>query len=89
MLMGHYSIALSRLLVIGVGVGGCSVLLYVHRNCRRIRDGSPGWPPRLSLSSVGGGGGGARDYVLVHCNVIPSIIGNGWGLGGECRCTLL
>ena len=73
MLMGHYSIALSRLLVIGVGVGGCSVLLYVHRNCRRIRDGSPGG---------GGGGGGARDYVLVHCNVIPSIIGNGWGLGG-------
>ena len=28
-----------------------SVLLYVHRNRRLIRDGSPGWPPRLSHSS--------------------------------------
>ena len=28
------------------------VLFYVHRNCRLIvRDGSPGWPPRLSHSS--------------------------------------
>ena len=27
------------------------VLLYVHRNHRLIRDGSPGWPPRLSHSS--------------------------------------
>ena len=27
------------------------VLLYVHRNRRFIRDGSPGCPPRLSLSS--------------------------------------
>ena len=29
------------------------VLFYVHRNCRliTIRDGSPGWPPRLSHSS--------------------------------------
>ena len=27
------------------------VLLYVHRNCRLIRDGSPGRPPRLSHSS--------------------------------------
>ena len=27
------------------------VLLYVHRNHRFIRDGSPGRPPRLSLSS--------------------------------------
>ena len=27
------------------------VLLYVHRNCRFIRDGSPGRPPRLSHSS--------------------------------------
>ena len=35
---------------------GCSffeieVLLYVHRNRRLIRDGSPGRPPRLSHSS--------------------------------------
>ena len=29
----------------------CWVLLYVHRNRRLIRDGSPGWPPRLSHSS--------------------------------------
>ena len=28
------------------------VLLYVHRNRRFIRDGSPGRPPRLSHSSV-------------------------------------
>ena len=27
------------------------VLLYVQRNCRLIRDGSPGRPPRLSHSS--------------------------------------
>ena len=27
------------------------VLLYVHRNRRLIRDGSPGRPPRLSHSS--------------------------------------
>ena len=27
------------------------VLLYVHRNLRLIRDGSPGRPPRLSHSS--------------------------------------
>ena len=27
------------------------VLLYVHRNRRFIRDGSPGRPPRLSHSS--------------------------------------
>ena len=27
------------------------VLLYVHRNRRLIRDGSPGRPPRLSYSS--------------------------------------
>ena len=27
------------------------VLLYVHRNRRFIRDGSPGQPPRLSHSS--------------------------------------
>ena len=27
------------------------VLLYVHRNRRLIRDGSPGWPPRLSHSA--------------------------------------
>ena len=27
------------------------VLLYVHRNCRIIRDGSPGRPPRLSHCS--------------------------------------
>ena len=27
------------------------VLFYVHRNCRLIRDGSPGRPPRLSFSS--------------------------------------
>ena len=27
------------------------VLLYVHRNCRFIRDRSPGRPPRLSFSS--------------------------------------
>ena len=27
------------------------VLLYVHRNRRLIRDGSPGRPPRLSRSS--------------------------------------
>ena len=27
------------------------VLLYVHRNRRLIRDGSPGWPPPLSHSS--------------------------------------
>ena len=27
------------------------VLLYVHRNCRIIKDGSPGRPPRLSHSS--------------------------------------
>ena len=27
------------------------VLLYVHRNSRLIRDGSPGWPPRLSHGS--------------------------------------
>ena len=27
------------------------VLLYVHRNRRLIRDGNPGRPPRLSLSS--------------------------------------
>ena len=27
------------------------VLLFVHRNCRLIRDGSPGRPPRLSHSS--------------------------------------
>ena len=27
------------------------VLLYVHRNCRCIKDGSPGRPPRLSHSS--------------------------------------
>ena len=24
------------------------VLLYIHRNCRLIMDGSPGWPPGLS-----------------------------------------
>ena len=29
------------------------VLLYVHRNRRLIRDGSPGQPPRLSHSSWG------------------------------------
>ena len=28
-----------------------AVLLYVHRNRRLIRDGSPGRPPRLSHSS--------------------------------------
>ena len=27
------------------------VLLYIHRNCRLIRDGSPGQPPQLSHSS--------------------------------------
>ena len=27
------------------------VLLYVHRNRRFVRDGSPGRPPRLSHSS--------------------------------------
>ena len=27
------------------------VLLYVHKNCRFIRDGSPGCPPQLSHSS--------------------------------------
>ena len=27
------------------------VLLYIHRTRRFIRDGSPGWPPRLSHSS--------------------------------------
>ena len=27
------------------------VLLYIHRNCRLIRDGGPGWLPRLSHSS--------------------------------------
>jgi len=29
----------------------CWVLLYVHRNHRFIRDGSPGWPHQLSHSS--------------------------------------
>ena len=59
-LMGHYSIALSWLLVIGTGVGGCWVLLYVHRNWRLIRVGSPGWPPWLfpELCWLRGGGGG-------------------------------
>ena len=33
------------------------VLLYVHRNRRFIRDGSPGRLPRLSLGEEGGGGG--------------------------------
>ena len=28
------------------------VLLYVHRNCRLIRDGNPGRPPRLSLTQL-------------------------------------
>ena len=32
-------------------VGLVEVLLYVHRNRRLIRDGSPGRPPRLSHSS--------------------------------------
>ena len=31
--------------------GCCWVLLYVHRNHRLIRDGTPGRPPRLSHSS--------------------------------------
>ena len=34
-----------------MGRGLVEVLLYVHRNCRFIRDGSPGCPPRLSHSS--------------------------------------
>ena len=36
------------------------VLLYVHRNRRPIRDGSPGRPPRLWHSSWGLTGGGER-----------------------------
>ena len=32
-------------------LGKVEVLLYVHGNHRLIRDGSPGWPPRLSHSS--------------------------------------
>ena len=32
-------------------VGVVEVLLYVHRNRRFNRDGSPGRPPRLSHSS--------------------------------------
>ena len=32
-------------------LGVVEVLLYVHRNRRFIRDGSPGRPPRLSHSS--------------------------------------
>ena len=54
------------------GVVVAEVLLYVHRNRRLIRDGSPGRPPRLSHSSrvqccftstetVGLLGTGARD----------------------------
>ena len=35
----------------GLGGGVIEVLLYVHRNRRLIRDGSPGQPPRLSHSS--------------------------------------
>ena len=30
------------------------MLLYVHRNCRLIRDGSPGRPPRLLHFYVAG-----------------------------------
>ena len=41
-------IALKSTLVVVVVV---EVLLYVHRNRRLIRDGSPGRPPRLSHSS--------------------------------------
>ena len=37
--------------VVVVVVVVVEVLLYVHRNCRLIRDGSPGRPPRLSHSS--------------------------------------
>ena len=37
--------------VVVVVVVVVEVLLYVHRNRRLIRDGSPGRPPRLSHSS--------------------------------------
>ena len=37
--------------VVVVAVVVVEVLLYVHRNGRLIRDGSPGRPPRLSHSS--------------------------------------
>ena len=38
--------------VVVVEVVVVEVLLYVHRNRRLIRDGSPGRPPRLSHSSM-------------------------------------
>ena len=34
-------------------IGSVEVLLYVHRNRRFIRDGSPGRPPRLSFTHIG------------------------------------
>ena len=44
------------------------VLLYVHRNRRLIRDGSPGRPPRLSHSSWAAGikpGSFLDDHALI------------------------
>ena len=38
-------------LLVTMLIDDVEVLLYVHRNCRFIRDGSPGRPPRLSHTS--------------------------------------
>ena len=40
------------------------VLIYIHRNCRFIRDGSPGRPPCLSHSS----------WVLLSCSEPPQFV---------------
>ena len=42
---------LQKCITMSIFVGWLPMLLYVHRNCRLIRDGSPGRPLRLSHSS--------------------------------------
>ena len=46
------------------------MLLYVHRNPRLIRDGSPGWPPGFSLSSWALGTLGFRSRSLLFVVVV-------------------
>ena len=54
------------------------VLLYVHRNCRLIRDRSPGRPPWLSHNSK----------ALMHGIIISVFLGVGW-VGGVFSCSTL
>ena len=60
------------------------MLLYVHRNPRLIRDGSPGWPPGFSLSSWALGTLGFRSRSLLFVVVVFCSPHGGEENGGKC-----